>query len=66
MVDYVIIDLTADGIQSSGMQQYYHTSHALEKLIKSCTAARLDELGKIAAAEYEKVTNDNTDYLTSV
>ena len=66
MCDYVVINLATNGAKSNGLQQYYKNSVALEKLLKGCSLARVQELGRLAAAEYETVTGDNQDYLTSV
>ena len=69
MVDYVVISLCSGGTggsKSNGLYQYYSNPKALEKLLLNCSEARAQELGKLAAAEYEKVTKDNDDYLSSV
>jgi hypothetical protein len=66
MCDYVVINIATDGAQSNGLNQYYHNSFALEKLMKGVAFARTQELGKLAASEYELMTGDNHDYLTSV
>ena len=66
MCDYAIVDLTAGQAQAAGIQQYYRKTHALEKLLKACNRTRLQDLGRLAAAEYENVQGDNVDYLTSV
>lgn len=64
--DYVVINLAANGAKSNGLAQYYKNSAALQKLLKGCSLARAQELGRLAASEYEMVTGDNEDYLTSV
>ena len=59
MCDYVIIDLTAGQAQAAGIQQYYRKHYALEKLLKACNRTRLQDLGRLAAGEYEEVIGDN-------
>jgi hypothetical protein len=63
--DYAVINLCRDK-SSSGLKQYYYNEQALDKLLKAVVTARNQELGRIAAFEYEQVTNDLTDYTTSV
>lgn len=63
--DYAVINLTHDK-NSSGIKQYYHNEAALDKLLKSVKDARNNELGKLAAFEFEQVTKDITDYTSSV
>ena len=50
--DYAVINLCYDK-NSSGIKQYYHNEKALDKLLKSVVDARNQELGKLAAYEYE-------------
>jgi len=63
--DYAVINLCYDK-QSSGIKQYYHNDAALDKLLKQVVETRNQELGKLAAFEFEQVKNDRTDYTTSV
>lgn len=63
--DYAVINLTHDK-KSSGIKQYYHNEAALDKLLKTAVDARNNELGKLAAFEFEQVNNDITDYTSSV
>jgi hypothetical protein len=66
LVDYITINLCVD-INSSGIQQYYKNPKALEKLISETNKARINELGKIAALEYEKYTESpDFDFSNSV
>lgn len=51
---------------SSGLKQYYFNEKALDKLLHSAVTARNQELGRIAAFEFEHVSNDLTDYTSSV
>ena len=48
------------------MAQYYTNSISLEKLLAKCNEARVIELGKHAAAEYERVAEPGVEYLQSV
>jgi ABC-type enterochelin transport system substrate-binding protein len=61
-----VINISFDGVQSSGLKQFYFVSSQLEKLLSQCHKARVDELGRHAALEYERVTRDDEDYLVSV
>ena len=63
--DYAVINLCNDK-QSSGIRQYYSNEAALDKLLSAVVETRNKELGKLAAFEFEQVTNDRTDYTTSV
>lgn len=54
------------GAKSSGLNQYYTNSNALDKLMKTTSSTRASELGRLAALEFEKITKDDEDYLTSV
>jgi hypothetical protein len=63
--DYAVINLCYDK-QSSGIKQYYHNEAALDKLLKLAVETRNLELGKLAAFEFESVTNDRADYTSSV
>ena len=54
IADYVVLNL-ADDVKSSGVQQYYQNSQSLDKLLKGVQKARVNELGKLAALEYEKL-----------
>ena len=66
MCDFVTVNLTSIDPLPAGVSQYYHNSAALEKLIKEITKARREELGKVAALEYEKAYGDEDDYASSV
>lgn len=66
MCDYIVINIATNGAKSNGLSQYYTNSMALEKLLKGVSFARTQELGKLAAAEYEEVLDDRQDYTTSV
>ncbi len=63
--DYAVLNLCNDK-NSSGLKQYYHNEQALDKFLKAVIDARNLELGKLAAFEFEQVTNDITDYTSSV
>ena len=65
LCDYLVLSLSADSEMPSGLLQYYTNPMALEKLLSSVTKARSQELGKLAACEYEASIGDD-DYLTSV
>ena len=39
--------------ESSGIKQYYYSSNAFDKLLSQVTSARNEELGRLAAFEYE-------------
>ena len=66
MCDFVTVNLTSVDPLPAGVSQYYHNPTALEKLIKEITKARREELGKVAALEYEKAYGDEDDYRSSV
>ena len=69
LCDYVVISLSSGGTggpMSNGLQQYYRNPAALEKLLHIVTHARAAELGRLAAFEFEKKTNDDQDYLVTV
>lgn len=53
MCDYVVINIASEGAQTSGIQQYYRNLPALEKLLRLSSQARDQELGKLAAFEFE-------------
>jgi dihydroorotate dehydrogenase len=53
VADYVVLNLTYD-LSTSGLQQYYKNPNQLNKLLSQVNKARVNELGKIAAHEYEK------------
>jgi len=63
--DYSVINLCNDK-KSSGIKQFYFNEAALDKLLKSAVDARNQELGRLAAFEFEQITNDITDYTSSV
>ena len=66
LCDYMVINLTFDAM-SSGVSQYYKNPRALEKLLTQAVKSRNEELGKLAALEYEKITEkDSLDYSRSV
>ena len=54
IADYVVVNL-ADDIPSSGVLQYYQNTNSLNKLLATIQKARVNELGKLAALEYEKL-----------
>jgi dihydroorotate dehydrogenase len=66
LCDYAVINISTNKAKASGLKQFYTNPTALEKLLRSVSSARLAELGKMAAAEFELVTGDNQDYLSSV
>lgn len=53
MCDYLVINIATDGAKSNGLRQYYTNPGSLEKLLKGVAFARTQELGKLAAAEFE-------------
>jgi hypothetical protein len=53
MCDYVVVNIATNGAKSNGLHQYYNNSAALEKLVKGVSLARAQEMGRLAAAEYE-------------
>ena len=63
--DYAVINLCNDK-NSSGIKQYYNNDAALDKLLKSAVDARNSQLGRLAALEYEQVTEDVNDYTSSI
>lgn len=63
--DYAVINLCYDK-NSSGIKQFYHNDASLDKLLKLAVETRNQELGKLAAFEFESVTNDKNDYTSSV
>ena len=66
MCDYLVINLSSDGARPAGIQQYYRNLPALDKLLKLSAKARDQELGKLAAYEFEQATEDYGDYQTTV
>ena len=53
-VDYTVLNL-AEETNTSGILQYYKKgTNAMDKLLKSVHKARVNELGKVAASQYEK------------
>ena len=54
------------GPKSNGLNQYYTNPAALQKLLNSITLARNNEIGRVAAYEYEQMAHDDNNYLTSV
>ena len=54
MCDFIVLNLTAPSNSlPSGLEQYYRNLPSLDKLLRLSTKARDDELGKVAAVEYE-------------
>ena len=53
IADYTVLNLAKD-THSSGIRQYYRNYQSLDKLLKGAHKARVNELGKLAALEYEK------------
>ena len=51
--DFTVLNLS-DDVDASGIRQYYSQTNQLEKLLRTCNEARLEELGKTAALDYEK------------
>jgi hypothetical protein len=66
MCDFLTINLTSSEELPAGLSQYYRNLAATEKLFAEVTKARKEELGKVAAFEYEKAYGDSNDYLASV
>ena len=63
MADFIVLDMAGDSddfINKSGIQQFYANNPVkqLRKLLSKCDKARLQHLGKFAAAEYEKALTD--------
>ena len=53
-VDYTVLNL-AEEMHTSGVLQYYKKgTNATDKLLKSAHKARVNELGKVAASQFEK------------
>jgi len=69
LVDYVTLNLSID-TETSGIAQFYNSQKALSKLLKNAHQARVNELGKAAAFEFEKyqtnVKRMPLDYSTSI
>ena len=63
--DDAVINLCNDK-SSSGLKQYFNNDAALDKLLKSAVDARNSQLGRLAAFEYEQVTEDFNDYTSSI
>ena len=53
VADYAVLNLARDA-HSSGITQYYKNANSMEKLLKTAQKARVNELGKLAALEYER------------
>ena len=53
VADYTVLNLAKD-TNTSGVMQYYKNMQSLEKLLKGAHTARVNELGKLAALEYER------------
>ena len=52
-VDYTVLNL-ADEMETTGILQYYKKgNNAMDKLLRSANKARVNELGKVAASQYE-------------
>lgn len=63
--DYVVISLSTGGTgnaKSNGLNQYYYNPSALHKMLRYISKARVNELGKIAAFEFEQALEDTDDY----
>lgn len=69
LCDYVSIDLSRE-VSSAGIMQYYKNPSALEKLLRETNRARMLEVGKAVALEYEQMLSKtgqaNIDYSNSV
>lgn len=70
MCDFLILNLTAPSTSMpSGLEQYYRNLPSLDKLLRLTTKARDNELGKVAAVEYEEMeaaAGSEMDYQASV
>ena len=56
MCDFLVLNLTApSSAMPSGLEQYYRNLPALDKLLRLTSKARDNELGKVAAMEYEEI-----------
>ena len=66
MCDFVTVNLSSHDPLPAGLEQYYRNPAAIDKLLKEITKVRLEELGKVAAVEYEKAYGDLEDYTSSV
>lgn len=68
-VDYTVLNL-AEETHSSGIIQYYKKGPSLDKLLKATHTARVNELGKVAALQYERFVSQELqqeeDFSTSV
>ena len=53
VADYTVLNLARD-THASGVVQFYRNMQSLEKLLKGAHTARVNELGKLAALEYER------------
>lgn len=54
MCDFLVLNLTApSSSMPSGLEQYYRNLPSLDKLLRLTAKARDNELGKVAAVEYE-------------
>ncbi len=65
LCDYVALDLTHDR-ESAGVAQYYRNPKALDKLLREVNKARMMEVGKAAALDFEQRTETIQDYSMSV
>ena len=52
-VDFTVLNI-AENIETSGILQYYKKGTSLEKLLAAAHKARVNELGKAAALQYER------------
>ena len=60
--DYIVVSLNSggtNGAKSSGLHQYYRNPQALHKLLSHLSKARTNEVGKLAAFDYEAATLDD-------
>ena len=57
-VDYAVLNL-ADETNTSGIVQYYKKGSNLNKLLKNAHTARVNELGKAAASQFERYLEKN-------
>ena len=68
VADYTVINLAKD-THASGIVQYYKNKQSLDKLLMGANKARVNELGKLAALEYERhlvASGGQEDYTTSM
>lgn len=56
--DFTVLNL-AEQIETSGILQYYKKGTSLDKLLKNAHKARVNELGKVAAHQFEDYLEKN-------